>query len=90
MERISIKQELETLRNTSVEEDEDEKEEIWHKLIIRYNPNKDSNLSHVNNIVILFTNLSKNFVKKLYKFYCKKITKLIIFKVINFSFLQGG
>jgi len=28
MEWISIKQELETLRNTSVEEDEDEEEEV--------------------------------------------------------------
>ena len=28
MERISLKQELETLRNNGIEEDEDEKEEI--------------------------------------------------------------
>ena len=59
MERISIKQELETLRNTGVEEDEDEEEEIWHKLIIWYNPNKDSNLSHVNNISNIVNKLNK-------------------------------
>ena len=65
MERISIKHELETLRNTSVEEDEDEEEEIWHKLIIWYNPNKDSNLLHVNNIVILLTSEIKKKVRKI-------------------------
>ena len=42
-ENNSLKQELETLRNTSVEEDEDEEEEIWHKLIVWYNSIKQMN-----------------------------------------------